>query len=90
MLAKGPQMLPPELKTVRQRIYWAYANLARAETAVDLNQRNYGKRARLALHATFNGLSNGSRTLRPSVKDERIRPINSGAVSYDPATRDPA
>ena len=70
----------PELKTVRQHIYWAYANLAMAQGAVDLNQGVYSKFSRMQRHATYNGLTKGTRKIRPSLNDERNRLVHSERI----------
>lgn len=76
----GDQLASPELTTFRQRIYWAYANLAMAQGAVDLNQGIYSKFNRMQRHATYNGLTKGTRKLRSSLQDERNRLVHSERI----------
>lgn len=80
-MSGGSNLLPaPELTTVRQRIYWAYANLAMAQGAVDLNQGVYSRFNRMQRLATYNGLTRGTRTLRSLLKDERNRLVHSERI----------
>ena len=71
-----------ELTTVKELLFWSYANLAMAHSAVARNQDkykpfNYMIRARL-----FKGLLNGTMNIRTLFDDEKIKLQSGKKCSY--------
>ncbi len=62
-----------EIKTVRELIYWAYANLAMAHTAVDKKQEKYGRFNYMIRAKLFKGLKEGTMNMRSIFDDEKIK-----------------
>ncbi|GAB4327462.1 MAG: hypothetical protein Kow00127_20230 [Bacteroidales bacterium] len=63
----------PEIKSVREQIYWAYANLAMAHTAVSRNQQKYGRFNYMIRARLFKGLKEGTMNIRSIFDDEKIK-----------------
>ena len=66
-------MAKKELKTVKELLFWSYANLAMAHTAVERKQDkyksfNYMIRARL-----YKGLMDGAMNIRTISDDKKIK-----------------
>ena len=67
---------------VKEKLFWSYANLAMAHTALDRKQDkyatfNYTIRARL-----FKGLMEGSMNIRTLFDDEKIKLLSGNKCSY--------
>ncbi|MCG2774821.1 MAG: HNH endonuclease [Desulfobacterales bacterium] len=81
-------MAKRELDIVKDLLFWSYANLAMAHTAVDKKQEkytpfNYMIRARL-----FKGLMDGSMNIRTIFDDEKIKLLSGNKCSYCGVTDD--
>ena len=81
-------MAKRELDIVKDLLFWSYANLAMAHTAVDKKQEkytpfNYMIRARL-----FKGLMDGSMNIRTIFDDEKIKLLSGNNCSYCGVTDD--
>lgn len=81
-------MAKAELDDVKDRLFWSYANLAMAHSAVESNQGkyrplNYKIRSRL-----FRGLMEGSMNIRSIFDDEKIKVLSGGKCSYCGFTED--
>ena len=81
-------MAKRELGIVKDLLFWSYANLAMAHTAVDKKQEkytpfNYMIRARL-----FKGLMDGSMNIRTIFDDEKIKLLSGNKCSYCGVTDD--
>lgn len=66
-------------ETVRELIYWSYANLAMAHTAVDRNQEKYGTFNYMIRAKLFKGLKEGTMNMRTIFDDEKIK-LETGQV----------
>ena len=66
-------------ETVRELIYWSYANLAMAHTAVDRNQVKYTTFNYMIRAKLFKGLKDGSMNMRTIFDDEKIK-LQTGQV----------
>lgn len=66
-------MAKPKVETVREKIYWSYANLAMAHTAVDKKQNEYARFNYMIRAKLFKGLKNGSMNIRTLFYDEKIK-----------------
>ncbi len=62
-----------ELETVREALYWSYANLAMAHTAVDRGQEKYGKFNYMIRARLFKGLKDGTMNMRTIFDDEKVK-----------------
>lgn len=72
-------MAKPNIVTVRDKIYWSYANLAMAHTAVDKNQEKYSRLNYMIRAKLFKGLKTGSMNIRTIFDDEKIK-VNTGKI----------
>ena len=72
-------MAKQEIETVRELIYWAYANLAMAHTAVDKKQEKYGRFNYMIRAKLFKGLKNRTMNMRTIFDDEKIK-LQTGQV----------
>ena len=66
-------MRKPQPETVRELIYFAYANLAMAHTAVDRKQEKYGAFNFMIRAKLFKGLKDGTMNMRTMFDDEKIK-----------------
>lgn len=62
-----------KIETVRELIYYSYANLAMAHTAVDKNQEKYGPFNFMIRAKLFKGLKEGTMNMRTFFDDEKIK-----------------
>jgi len=66
-------MAKQKIETVREQIYWSYANLAMAHTAVDKKQEKYGRFNYMIRAKLFKGLKEGTMNMRTIFDDEKIK-----------------
>ena len=66
-------MVKRKIETVREQIYWSYANLAMAHTAVDKKQEKYGRFNYMIRARLFKGLKDGTMNMRSIFDDEKIK-----------------
>lgn len=66
-------------ETVRELIYWSYANLAMAHTAVEREQDKYGRFNYMIRSKLFKGLKEGTMNMRSIFDDEKIK-LETGSV----------
>ena len=66
-------MAKKKLITVKEIIYWSYANLAMAHTAVDKEQEKYTRFNYMIRAKLFKGLNNGTMNMRSLFDDEKIK-----------------
>ncbi len=66
-------MAKQKIETVREQIYWSYANLAMAHTAVDKKQEKYGRFNYMIRAKLFKGLKEGTMNMRSIFDDEKIK-----------------
>lgn len=62
-----------EIRTVREKLYWSYANLAMAHTALDKEQTKYGPFNFMIRSRLFKGLITGSMNIHTLLDDEKIK-----------------
>ncbi len=60
-------------ETVKEHLFWAYANLAMAHTAVTKEQITYGRFNYMIRAKLYKGLSSGSMNIRTLFDDEKIK-----------------
>ena len=66
-------MAKQKIETVRETIYWSYANLAMAHTAVERKQEKYGTFNFMIRAKLFKGLKEGTMNMRTIFDDEKIK-----------------
>ena len=66
-------MSKQKIETVRELIYYSYANLAMAHTAVDKKQEKYGTFNFMIRAKLFKGLKEGTMNMRTIFDDEKIK-----------------
>ena len=66
-------MAKQKIETVRELIYFSYANLAMAHTAVDKKQEKYGLFNFMIRSKLFKGLKEGKMNMRTIFDDEKIK-----------------
>jgi len=66
-------MSTPRIKTVREQIAWSYANLARADAALEDGARQYGKVHHIIRAKLYRGLVSGEMSMRSLFHDERLK-----------------
>ncbi len=70
-----------KIETVRQLIYWSYANLAMAHSALDKKQIYYSRINYMIRSRLYNGLIAGKMNIRSILDDEKIK-INIGKQCF--------
>jgi len=75
-------MAKKELNTVKDLLFWSYANLAMAHTAVDKEQEKYAVFNYMIRAKLFKGLMNGSMNIRTIFDDEKIKLLSGNKCSY--------
>ena len=66
-------MATQRIETVIDQIYWSYANLAMAHTAVDKSQEKYNRFNFMIRAKLFKGLKEGTMNMRSIFDDEKIK-----------------
>ena len=66
-------MAKQSIETVRHLIYYSYANLAMAHTAVAKKQEKYGVFNFMIRSKLFKGLKDGTMNMRTIFDDEKIK-----------------
>ena len=75
-------MSKKELKTVKEVLFWSYANLAMAHTAVERRQVKYETFNYMIRAKLFKGLIDGSMNIRTMFDDEKIKLLSGSKCSY--------
>lgn len=75
-------MAEKELKIVKELLYWSYANLAMAHTAVNNNQEKYLPFNFMIRSRLYKGLLTGSMNIRTIFDDEKIKLESGHKCSY--------
>lgn len=65
--------LLPEIVTIRDQIYWSYANLARAHAALEDGASRYRQLHHIIRARMFSGLKSGKMSVRSLYDDERLK-----------------
>lgn len=72
-------MAKQKIETVRDQIYYSYANLAMAHMAIDKKQEKYGMLNFMIRAKLFKGLKNGTMNMRTIFDDEKVK-LQTGKV----------
>ena len=72
-------MAKQEIETVRELIYYSYANLAMAHTAIDKKKEKYERFNFMIRAKLFKGLKEGTMNMRTIFDDEKIK-LQTGQV----------
>ncbi len=80
--AKGSVVAKKQLNTVKEVLFWSYANLAMAHTAVDRNQQKYAPFNYMIRAKLFKGLVEGAMNIRTLFDDEKIKLLSGQKCSY--------
>ncbi|MBU1169568.1 MAG: HNH endonuclease [Proteobacteria bacterium] len=81
-------MAKKDLNIVKNLLFWSYANLAMAHTAVDRKQEKYVPFNYMIRAKLFKGLMDGSMNIRTIFDDEKIKLLSGNKCSYCGATDD--
>jgi len=73
------KMAKQQIETVRDRIFFSYANLAMAHSAVARKQEKYGQFNFMVRARLFKGLKDGSMNMRTIFDDEKIK-VQTGQI----------
>ena len=71
-----------DYKTVKKRLFWSYANLAMAHTAVDRKQEKYVTFNYMIRAKLYKGLCDGTMNVRTLFDDEKIKLLSGQKCSY--------
>ena len=71
-----------QIETVKELLYWSYANLAMAHTAVDKNQDQYATFNFMIRSRLFKGLKDGTMQMRSIFDDEKIKLQTGNICNY--------
>ena len=74
-------------KTVRETLYWAYANLAMAHSAVSKKQKTYNRFNFMIRSKLFKGLVDESMNIRTMFDDEKVKPQTGQICNYCGSTK---
>lgn len=72
-------MAKQKIETVRHQIYYSYANLAMAHSAIDKKQEKYGMLNFMIRAKLFKGLKDGTINMRTIFDDEKIK-LQTGTI----------
>lgn len=70
------------LNNLNELLYWSYANLAMAHSAVDQGAEKYSRINFIIRQRLFNGLMNDKMHIRTLFDDEKIKMINNDRCCY--------
>jgi hypothetical protein len=82
LCAKGDMVAKKELNTVQEVLFWSYANLAMAHTAVDRKQEKYATFNYMIRAKLFKGLIEGTMNIRTLFDDEKVKLLSGTKCSY--------
>ncbi len=75
-------MKTEKYKTIKETLYWSYANLAMAHAAVEEKAEKYKKVHFIIRNRLFSGLMKGSMSLGSLLDDEKVKMNNPGICCY--------
>ena len=75
-------MAKKKLNTVKEVLFWSYANLAMAHTAVDRKQNKYAPFNYMIRAKLFKGLIEGSMNIRTLFDDEKVKLLSGNKCNY--------
>jgi hypothetical protein len=76
------EVMPPTIKTIGNSLYWCYANLAMAHSALTKQSSSYGKTHFIIRSKLYTGLQNASMNLGSIADDERLKMILPQVCNY--------
>jgi hypothetical protein len=82
LCAKKDFVANKDLNIVKDLLFWSYAILAMAHTAVDKKQEKYSPFNYMIRAKLFKGLINGSMNIRTIFDDEKIKILSGNKCSY--------
>jgi len=82
LCAKGIVVAKKELNNVKEVLFWSYANLAMAHTAVERKQEKYTTFNYMIRAKLFKGLIKGSMHIGTIFDDEKIKLLSGNKCSY--------
>jgi hypothetical protein len=82
MICEKRKMIKREYNTVKERLFWSYANLAMAHTAVERKQDKYAAFNYMIRARLFKGLIGGTMNIRTLFDDEKIKLLSGQRCSY--------
>jgi hypothetical protein len=71
-----------ELNTVEELLYWSYANLAMAHTALDKGQESYGRFNYIIRSRLYKGLIDKKMSVSSIIDDEKLKIVSGSQCSY--------
>ena len=71
-----------QINTIRELIFWSYANLAMAHSAVSRQEKSYSKLSFIIRSRLFAGLMSGKMKLGSMLDDERVKIEYSDVCAY--------
>jgi len=80
--ATGGMVAKKELNTVQEVLFWSYANIAMAHTAVDRKQAKYATFNYMIRAKLFKGLIEGTMNIRTLFDDEKEKLLSGTKCSY--------
>lgn len=80
-------MAKHKIETVKEQIFWSYANLAMAHTAIEKKQDKYGVFNYSIRAKLFKGLKNGTMNIRSIFDDEKIKLQTGQICNYCGSTK---
>lgn len=72
-------MAKQKRETVREMIYWSYANLAMAHSAISKGQNKYGMVNYMVRAKLFKGLKDGTMNMKSIFDDEKVK-LSTGKI----------
>ena len=75
-------MAPPTIITIREHIAWSYANLARADAALEDGVVEYQRVHHIIRQRLYSGLMSGRMSMRSLYQDERLKMTMPQACYY--------
>jgi hypothetical protein len=79
---EGSELGTPHLPTVRHRLAWTYANLARAHAALAEGCANYRRSHHIVRSRLYSGLMTGRMSMRSMLDDEIVKLTSVRACAY--------
>ena len=71
-----------EIKTVQELVFWSYANLAMAHSALTNGQKTYSRVNYMIRARLYKGLTNGTMSIHTLFDDEKVKIINGTRCAY--------
>ena len=75
-------MKSTEIKTIKELLYWSYANLAMAHSAIESGSGQFNRTHFIIRNRLFSGLMKGTMKIGSLIDDEKIKIKNSDRCCY--------